>query len=113
MLFARPDEIFPEFLDRVREDYDSIIIDAPPLLAVADPAIIGALKTHTGTLNSGLLLIAGYSSGDCRSAYNALEVAAQLAAEGTKHIDKAVATEAVQGHIHRLAGRIMRIDGDR
>ena len=32
-----------EFLDRVREDYDTIIIDAPPLLAVADPAIIGAL----------------------------------------------------------------------
>jgi capsular exopolysaccharide synthesis family protein len=32
-----------EFLDRVREDYDTVIIDAPPLLAVADPAIIGAL----------------------------------------------------------------------
>jgi capsular exopolysaccharide synthesis family protein len=32
-----------EFLDRVREGYDTVIIDAPPLLAVADPAIIGAL----------------------------------------------------------------------
>ncbi|HUH62582.1 MAG TPA: AAA family ATPase, partial [Terracidiphilus sp.] len=29
-------------------------------------------------------LIAAYSSGDCRSAYNTLEVAAQLAAEGAK-----------------------------
>jgi putative ATPase len=44
-------------------------------------------------------LIASYSSGDCRSAYNTLEVAAQLAAEGTKHIDKAIATEAVQQRV--------------
>ena len=49
--------------------------------------------------NEALELIAGYSSGDCRSAYNTLEVAAQLAAEGTKHIDKAVATEAVQQRV--------------
>ncbi len=32
-----------EFLVRVRDDYDTVIIDTPPLLAVADPAIIGAL----------------------------------------------------------------------
>jgi capsular exopolysaccharide synthesis family protein len=32
-----------EFLDHVRADYDMVILDAPPLLAVADPAIIGAL----------------------------------------------------------------------
>ena len=44
-------------------------------------------------------LIAGYSSGDCRNAYNTLEVAAQLAQEGSKHIDKAVATEAVQQRV--------------
>jgi putative ATPase len=49
--------------------------------------------------NEALELIAGYSSGDCRSAYNTLEVAAQLAAEGTKHIDKAVATEAFQQRV--------------
>jgi putative ATPase len=49
--------------------------------------------------DEALLLMAGYSSGDCRSAYNTLEVAAQLAAEGTKHIDKAVATEAVQQRV--------------
>ena len=34
--------------------------------------------------DEALELIAGYSSGDCRAAYNTLEVAAQLAAEGTK-----------------------------
>jgi len=44
-------------------------------------------------------LIASYSSGDCRSAYNTLEVAAQLAAAGTRHIDKALAGEAVQQRV--------------
>ncbi|HEX8712473.1 MAG TPA: replication-associated recombination protein A [Terracidiphilus sp.] len=46
-----------------------------------------------------LEMIASYSSGDCRSAYNTLEVAAQLAAEATRHIDKAVAAEAVQQRV--------------
>jgi putative ATPase len=46
-----------------------------------------------------LQLIAGYSSGDCRAAYNTLEVAAQLANEGAKHIDKTIATEAVQQRV--------------
>ena len=45
-----------------------------------------------------LELIAGYSSGDCRSAYNALEVAAQLAAE-SKQITRDVATEALQQRV--------------
>ena len=49
--------------------------------------------------DDALELIAGYSSGDCRSAYNTLEVAAQLALESTKHIDKAIATEAVQQRV--------------
>jgi putative ATPase len=49
--------------------------------------------------DEALEFIAGYSSGDCRSAYNALEVAAQLAAEGTRHIDKTVAAEAVQQRV--------------
>ncbi len=44
-------------------------------------------------------LMAGYSSGDCRAAYNTLEVAAQLAEEGAKHIDKAIATEAIQQRV--------------
>jgi len=50
-----------------------------------------------------LNLIASYSSGDCRSAYNTLEVAAQLATEpnqaGTQHIDRALAAEAVQQRV--------------
>jgi len=49
--------------------------------------------------DEALTLIASYSSGDCRAAYNTLEVAAQLAAEGTKHIDKAIATEATQQRV--------------
>ena len=44
-------------------------------------------------------LIASYSSGDCRSAYNTLEVAAQLATEGSKRIDKELATEAIQQRV--------------
>jgi putative ATPase len=53
-----------------------------------------------------LQLIASYSSGDCRSAYNTLEVAAQLALEpnhaGTKHpkhIARPIAVEAVQQRV--------------
>jgi len=49
--------------------------------------------------DEALDLIASYSSGDCRSAYNTLEVAAQLASEATKRIDKAIATEAVQQRV--------------
>jgi len=49
--------------------------------------------------DDALELIASYSSGDCRSAYNTLEVAAQLAIEDTKHIDKAIAGEAVQQRV--------------
>jgi putative ATPase len=57
--------------------------------------------------DDALELIASYSSGDCRSAYNTLEVAAQLAQEpGQKpaqaarnHIDKALATVAVQQRV--------------
>jgi putative ATPase len=49
--------------------------------------------------DDALQLIASYSSGDCRSAYNTLEVAAQLAQEGKKHIDHAVAADAVQQRV--------------
>jgi putative ATPase len=53
--------------------------------------------------DDALELIASYSSGDCRNAYNALEVAAQLALEpeqaGKKHIDKTLAGEAVQQRV--------------
>jgi putative ATPase len=50
--------------------------------------------------DEALELIAGYSSGDCRSAYNTLEVAAQLAgAAESRRIDKALAQEAVQQRV--------------
>jgi len=49
--------------------------------------------------DDALQLLAGYSSGDCRGAYNALEVAAQLAAEGSRHIDRGLAAEAVQQRV--------------
>jgi putative ATPase len=49
--------------------------------------------------DDGLELIALYSSGDCRSAYNTLEVAAQLAVEGAKHIDKEIAGTAIQQRV--------------
>jgi putative ATPase len=66
-----------------------------------------ALDDHErglGVLNltaddEALELIAAYSSGDCRSAYNTLEVAAQLASDGSNHIDKTIATEAVQQRV--------------
>ncbi len=48
--------------------------------------------------DDALELIASYSSGDCRSAYNTLEVAAQLA-QKSNHIDKALAGEAVQQRV--------------
>ena len=49
--------------------------------------------------DDALELIASYSSGDCRNAYNTLEVAAQLAQEKTKHIDRALTVEAVQQRV--------------
>jgi len=53
--------------------------------------------------DDALEMIAGYSSGDCRNAYNTLEVAAQLALEPNraagKHIDKELAGEAVQQRV--------------
>ena len=50
--------------------------------------------------DEALTLIASYSSGDCRTAYNTLEVAAQLVADqDQKRIDKAIATEAIQQRV--------------
>jgi putative ATPase len=60
---------------------------------------LGALELTAD--DDALELIAGYSSGDCRNAYNTLEVAAQLAQEAgaAKHIDKALAGTAVQRRV--------------
>jgi putative ATPase len=62
---------------------------------------LGALNLTAD--EDALTLLAGYSSGDCRNAYNALEVSAQLAAEraGSErgHIDRALAEEALQQRV--------------
>jgi putative ATPase len=62
---------------------------------------LGALELTAD--EDALELIASYSSGDCRNAYNTLEVAAQLAQEpnreAAKHIDRALAAEAVQQRV--------------
>jgi len=57
---------------------------------------LGALELTAD--DEALELIASYSSGDCRSAYNALEVAAQLV-QYEKKITRAVAAEAVQKRV--------------
>jgi putative ATPase len=53
--------------------------------------------------DAALELIASYSSGDCRNAYNTLEVAAQLAQDpaqaSAKRIDRALASDAVQQRV--------------
>ena len=62
---------------------------------------LGALELTAD--DDALELIASYSSGDCRNAYNTLEVAAQLAVDpakaGAKHIDKALAGMAIQQRV--------------
>ena len=59
----------------------------------------GLGNLHLTVDDEALELMATYSSGDCRNAYNTLEVAAQLALEGEKHIDKALASEAIQQRV--------------
>jgi putative ATPase len=59
---------------------------------------LGALELTAE--DDALALMASYSSGDCRSAYNTLEVAAQLAtADTTNHISKGKAAEAIQQRV--------------
>ncbi|MFP5203885.1 MAG: replication-associated recombination protein A, partial [Acidobacteriota bacterium] len=57
---------------------------------------LGALEL--GADGEALELIASYSSGDCRSAYNTLELAAKLVGN-EKRISKEVATEAAQRRV--------------
>ena len=58
---------------------------------------LGALNLTAD--DDALALIASYSSGDCRNAYNTLEVAAQLALDSGKHISRSKAAEAVQQRV--------------
>ncbi|MBV8629908.1 MAG: replication-associated recombination protein A [Silvibacterium sp.] len=60
----------------------------------------GLGSTRIAASEETLGLLASYSSGDARSALNALEVAAKLAqARGAKTIDKEIATEALQQRV--------------
>jgi putative ATPase len=71
--------------------------------ALADPERgLGSLKLTAD--KDALTLIASYSSGDCRNAYNALEVAVQLASDRAPHgtrpcIDRTLAEEALQQRV--------------
>ncbi len=58
---------------------------------------LGALELAAD--DEALELMAGYSSGDCRNAYNTLEVAAQLASAGDKRITTEIAAEAAQRRV--------------
>ncbi len=58
---------------------------------------LGALNLTAD--DDALALIAAYSSGDCRNAYNTLEVAAQLALNNGDHISKSTAADAVQQRV--------------
>ena len=58
---------------------------------------LGALELTAD--DDALQLIASYSSGDCRNAYNTLEVAAQLAVEDKKKINRTLAGVAVQQRV--------------
>ena len=49
--------------------------------------------------DDALEMLAGYSSGDCRNAYNALEIASQLAADRGSSITRAIAEEALQQRV--------------
>ncbi|MFZ0743474.1 MAG: replication-associated recombination protein A [Terracidiphilus sp.] len=69
------------------------------LRRAADDKVRGLGSLGLMADDGALELIASYSSGDCRNAYNTLEVAAQLALEKTKCIDRALATEAVQQRV--------------
>jgi putative ATPase len=68
------------------------------LRAIEDPVRGLGARALTAD-DDALAVIASYSNGDCRSAYNTLEVAAQLAEDADKHITKAVAGEAVQQRV--------------
>ena len=64
----------------------------------------GLGNLHLTADEEALATIAGYSSGDCRNAYNALEIAAQLASDRVEHgksgqITKALAEEALQQRV--------------
>ena len=82
-------------LEPLKEDEIVVLLQR----ALADKARgMGALELAAD--NEALELVASYSSGDCRSAYNTLEVAAQLV-QDEKTITRAIAAEAIQQRVLR------------
>ena len=60
-----------ELLDEARQAYDVVLIDSPPLLAVADPAIVGAVV-------DGVILVAQPKTLQRRDVEHALELLRSL-----------------------------------
>ena len=69
--------------------------------AAPSPNTASALSTSPPAKHAFFQLIADYSSGDCRSAYNTLEVAAQLVADD-KRITKAIAASVPRPHVRQV-----------
>ena len=69
--------------------------------ALTDPDR-GLGSLHLSASDEALQLLAGFSSGDCRAAYNALEVSAQLAvASGSSSVTIEIARDALQQRVLR------------
>jgi len=61
----------PEFMEVARQSYDLVVIDSPPLLAVTDPVLIGALT-------DGVVLVVRDSSTRHRDAERVVELLASM-----------------------------------
>ncbi len=96
-------EIIAALLSRCRAYILRALTDEQIILllrrALSDP-IRGLGALHLTADEDALALIASYSSGDGRNAYNALDVAARLAqAAATTHLTRDIATEALQQRV--------------
>jgi len=75
---------------------DQIVLLLKRALADAERGL-GTMSLHAS--DEALAKIAAYSSGDARTAYNALEVAASLASEAKSEITDAIVTDALQKRV--------------
>jgi putative ATPase len=75
---------------------DQIVLLLKRALADAERGL-GTMSLHAS--DEALAKIAAYSSGDARTAYNALEVAASLASEAKSDITDAIVTDALQKRV--------------
>jgi capsular exopolysaccharide synthesis family protein len=84
----------PEFLAEARASYDAVVIDAPPLLAVADPALLGAVA-------DGVLLVVRTAMTRRDDAQRALELLRERGTHILGVIANATGPEPVPGPGHR------------